>query len=97
MTKSPDITPALQIEINRANQIQKNRDAWIKALRENGHRQCQGALIIHSKVCALGLAFEMFGNWHLSIAPLRTAISVDNDAGWTFAQIADAAEQGRYW
>lgn len=104
MTKSPDVTPELQIQINRAK--------WIQALRENGHRQCVcwGEL---EKACAVHIASELAGftdNDHGNVytwlgtqrlaedlRPLGARIWRDNDAGWTFGQIADAAEQGRYW
>lgn len=99
MTKSSDITPELQIEINRR--------LWIQALRENGHRQCKG---VSSKglVCAMNLAPEFIvrlpgksmqhslGMHNDGSRDLLLAAR-DNDAGWTFARIADAAEQGRYW
>ena len=105
MTKSPDITPELQIEINRAE--------WIQALRENGHRQSKkGWMYGFDEVCALGLALELggfpkhsglrFTNAHRWLGSkfsqdCLTLISGDNDKGWTFVQIADAAKNGRYW
>lgn len=105
MTKSPDITPELQIEINRR--------LWIEALRENEYRQCkQGWTHGNHGVCALGVALELgrfpifygqrFNNSHrwlgIKFVGARFSdIAKDNDRGWTFIQIADAAEQGRYW
>ena len=36
--------------------------AWVKALRENKHRQCYGALWDgQGNACALGVAYELLG------------------------------------
>ena len=110
--KNLEISPELQIEINRAK--------WIQALQENGHRQCifWGGDSVH--VCALELveevaefddelehpftdqhdrAFDWLGidNHNFAKRLRATGIYDDNDAGWTFAQIADAVIGGRYW
>ncbi len=103
MSKTPEIPPQRQIEINRAE--------WIQALRENGHRQCIGWGRGGSH-CAISLLIELAGidssipfAWVEQAtvwlgAPPQMAlwpVAVDNDKGRTFGQIADAAEQGRYW
>ena len=51
MSKQPEISPELQIEINR--------QLWIQALRDNGHRQCRGPGNKGGEVCALALALEI--------------------------------------
>lgn len=111
--KNLEISPELQIEINRR--------LWIQALRENGDRQITRGIwySCDSKdVCAAGLAMELAGsNMELAVCvdinqcrhvrklglkflgiPTFAIISMDNDhRKLTFAQIADAAEQGQYW
>ena len=102
--KELEISPELQIEINRAE--------WIQALRVNGHRQCElePLLLISVNQCALTLVTAIGGpsyylcgykeiyKW-LGIDGIQKGKQIwrDNDGGWTFAQIADAATQGRYW
>ena len=100
MSKQPKISTETQIQINRT--------LWIQALRENGDRQCKG-ISTKGFVCAMSLAPEFVVR--LPGVSMQRSLGMncngdketlllaarDNDAGWTFAQIADAAEQGRYW
>ena len=94
-------SPELQIEINRAK--------WIQSLRENGDRKITKIWYRRETngVCANGLAIEMSlgspcigtGRDAAKFLGIEFIMKIahDNDAGWSFAQIADAAQQGRYW
>ena len=96
MMKNLEISPELQIQINR--------QLWIQALRTEGSRQCHGVKDKHF-VCAINLAPEfivMLGSVQSSLGMRRSKRTLllaaqDNDSGWTYAQIATAAEAGRYW
>lgn len=96
MSKSPEVSKELQIEINRS--------IWIQALRQNGHRQIREHISDgRGNVCALGLAAEVLGCWtrlgHFkpNVEGALALPAQDNDNGWSFARIADAAEARRYW
>ena len=93
-------------EIPSQLQIEINRQLWIQALRDNEHRQCTRALrrVIGNMVCAYGLAENILKvtaysgvSEALGIGMGKPGPYKDNDNGWTFTQIADAAERGRYW